>query len=208
MKQRTNQILYAYWNELRGTRMAPERFDVDPSRIAGILSETFILERVNSQAYTFRLAGTRLCDQYTVELRGCDYLDLVEDDDRHLIEHHLDQITHQGAAGLFEMEAPGKDGRSVVFETLILPLVHTRGAVNRFLGAAVAVNPAPWVGTVPLGQSALLQHRLIWPDGRPYSLIQQESRQQQALMPDMDAPRVLRFDRRQFRVFDGGRSKS
>jgi hypothetical protein len=207
MKQRTNQILYAYWNELRGTRMAPERFDVDPSRISGVLSETFILERSSSRTFTFRLAGTRLCDQYAVELRGCDYLELAEDDDRPLIEHHLDQITHQGAAGLFEMEAPAPDGRKVIFETLILPLVHTRGVVNRFLGAAVAVNPEPWVGTVPLGQFALLQHKLIWPDGRPFAQIQQDSTQT-PLPPEAATARVLRFDRRQFRVFDGGRSKS
>ena len=45
MKNRTSQILFAYWNEARQGRVAPRRLDIEPARIAGILSETMILEQ-------------------------------------------------------------------------------------------------------------------------------------------------------------------
>ncbi|MEO1694679.1 MAG: PAS domain-containing protein, partial [Pseudomonadota bacterium] len=47
MKHSTSHSLYAYWNEVRDGRPAPRRFEIEPSRIAHILSETLILERVD-----------------------------------------------------------------------------------------------------------------------------------------------------------------
>src|SRR4051812_13786849 len=48
MQQRTLQTLYGYWNEVRAGRLAPQRLEIEPSRIAGILSETFMLERIDA----------------------------------------------------------------------------------------------------------------------------------------------------------------
>ena len=57
MKLRTNQTLYAYWNELRAGRIAPRRLEVEPSRINSVLAETFMLERASPSTYRYRLAG-------------------------------------------------------------------------------------------------------------------------------------------------------
>ena len=42
------QTLYSYWNEVRAGRLAPQRLEIEPSRIAGVLAETFMLERVDA----------------------------------------------------------------------------------------------------------------------------------------------------------------
>ena len=79
MKQKTQDILYSYWNEVRAGRLAPQRLDIEPSRIAAILSETFMLERVDARTYRYRLAGTRLCGLFGSELRGQNFLaDVIE----------------------------------------------------------------------------------------------------------------------------------
>ena len=44
MKLAASGELFAYWNALRGARSAPERNDVDPGAIRGILADTFVLE--------------------------------------------------------------------------------------------------------------------------------------------------------------------
>ena len=75
MKQKTSQILYAYWNGVRGERMAPRRFEIEPARIATILPETFILERLDTDTFVYRLAGTRMCEQFGCEFRGANFLD-------------------------------------------------------------------------------------------------------------------------------------
>ena len=82
MKQRTSHILFNYWNDVRGDRLAPRRFDIEPSRISKILAETFILERVDSHTYVFRLAGTKICEQFGIEFRGRNFLDFAGDSDR------------------------------------------------------------------------------------------------------------------------------
>ena len=63
MKQSTIQVLFGYWNEVRGERLAPRRFEIEPARIATILPETFILERLDSETFPYRLAGTKICDR-------------------------------------------------------------------------------------------------------------------------------------------------
>src|SRR5947209_8169807 len=85
MKQRTSQIIYRYWNEVRGTRLAPTRLEIEPGRIAEVLSETFILENTDTGSYVFRLAGTRICDQFGHELRGRSFLDMAGDDSAHVL---------------------------------------------------------------------------------------------------------------------------
>ncbi len=77
MKQHTSQSLFQYWNDVRRNRLAPQRFDIEPSRISHILSETFILERGERDDFLFRLAGTRVCDQLGTELRGQDFMHFV-----------------------------------------------------------------------------------------------------------------------------------
>ena len=113
MKQKTSQILFAYWNEVRGSRVAPRRFEIEPSRISEILPETFILERLDRETYRFRLAGTRICEEFGQELRGTNFLDGWLDDGcivllrthrlrktrigrRHLVQHYLviQQVQH------------------------------------------------------------------------------------------------------------------
>ena len=82
MKQKTTQILDAYWNELRAGRLAPKRLEIEPSRIGSILAETFMLERAGASLYRYRLAGTRLCEIFGSELRGTNLLDGWSGSDR------------------------------------------------------------------------------------------------------------------------------
>jgi hypothetical protein len=62
MKHAASRELYAYWEERREGRLAPERADIEPGAIRQALSDTFILELADaSHGHSFRLAGTRVC---------------------------------------------------------------------------------------------------------------------------------------------------
>lgn len=203
--QKTSQILYAYWNEVRGTRMAPRRFEIEPSGMSEVLAETFILERASSRSAPFRLAGTRICDQLGRELRGTDFLDLWADADRTELEHDIATSADRGAVIVVTFEARGTGDRRARFEVLLLPLFHTRQHVTRFLGAITAVDPPHWLGHERLTIGAVIERRIVWPDGRPHSVIERVDRQS-PFLPSVQASRVVRAERRQFRVYDGGRS--
>jgi len=76
MKHAASRELYAYWEERRGERPAPERADIEPGAIRAVLSDTFILELDGANGHSFRLAGTRVCALFGRELKGESFIGL------------------------------------------------------------------------------------------------------------------------------------
>jgi len=70
MKHAASRELYAYWEAKRGTRPAPERAEIEPGAIRGILSDTFILALDRGLGRPVRLAGTRVCALFDREIKG------------------------------------------------------------------------------------------------------------------------------------------
>jgi hypothetical protein len=204
MKHKTSQILYAYWNEVRGQRRAPKRFEIDPARLASILAETFILERFDGGTYLFRLAGTRLCEQFGLEFRGKNFLDGWSGDDCLTLGHNIAGACEHGGALVLAFEATGAGrGHWVTYEALLLPLLHNGEMASRILGAMSACDPPAWVGNERLTIKNLLWHKIIWPDAATTG----ELHQQLLRTPPVCAARIDRKSR-SFLVFDGGRLKS
>lgn len=207
MNCRSLQKLLAYWNEVRRGRLAPRRFEIEPSRIAELLPDTFILERVDAETYRFRLAGTRMCELLGSELRGSGFLDSWRAADRSALAGQLSIMSFQGAVGYLTLEAVAADGRSADFEILLLPLIHSPDTIDRFLGIIAPIDPPIWLGAVRFERRQLLSSELIWPDGRPHSIVERLGHQA-PFLPEVRNARIVRADRRAFRVYDGGLAKS
>jgi hypothetical protein len=205
MQQRTLQILYAYWNGLRAGRIAPSRLEIDPSRIGAILPEIFLIERVDAATYTYRLAGTRLCEIFGRELRGTNLLDGWPAADRTALARDLTLTCAQGAATLFVMEGSASNARRVQLETLLLPLMHAGNAIERVIGAASAIASPHWLGHDRLVEKRILDRGPIWPDGRPRFPAASGAHAGDPSPPASAA--VLKGERRGFRVLDGGRKE-
>jgi hypothetical protein len=205
MKNRTTQILYTYWNEVRRGRLAPRRFDIEPARIVGILAETTILERIDNETVRFRLAGTRITEQFGSELRGQNFFALWLGEDRETLRHRLVTLQKQGGALIFDIEATGASGRTVAFEGILLPLVHTHDVIDRFVGAISSASAPFWLGTEPLVKLRLVRSEMVWPEGRPHALAERLANPP-VFDPRTAGLRSVRFERRQFRVLEGGRN--
>jgi hypothetical protein len=54
MKHPSNRELFDYWNEQRGSRLAPERDEIDPHAIRRVLADMFIL---SFEPVAFRFAS-------------------------------------------------------------------------------------------------------------------------------------------------------
>jgi hypothetical protein len=201
MKQRTLQILYAYWDGLRAGRIAPLRLEIDPARIGSILPEIFLLERTDPAVYCYRLAGTRLCEIFGAELRGSNFLDGWSTTDRAILAGHLRLTCDQGAATLLTAEASADSVRRVELEAILLPLMHANAPAGRVIGAMSPMSSPHWLGHERLTERRLAHHELIWPDGRPVA----DSRQPFA--PATPPAGLAKGDRRAFRVLDGGRKE-
>src|SRR5262245_5399978 len=204
MKQRTLQILYAYWDGLRAGRIAPQRLEVDPARIGSILPEIFLLERTDVAVYCYRLAGTRLCEIIGAELRGSNFLDGWSATDRAILAGHLRLTCDQGAATLLTIEASADSVRRVELEAILLPLMHANAPTGRVIGAMSPMHSPHWLGHERLAEMRLAHHEPLWPDGRP---VADSTSAGQQLFASATLPAgVVKGDRR-FRVVDGGRKE-
>lgn len=203
MREAVSQSLFTYWNGLRRDRLAPKRFEIEPSCIAGYLPDTFIIERVDPRTARFRLAGTRISEAFGAEFRGTNLFELFDELDAALLQRQIEAVTSQGAVGLFMISADNGSGLSTTFEVLLLPLTHTRDTVDRFLGSIAPVEKPSWLGTVPLTHRKILSHSLVWPEGRPHAVIESMHRQT-PFLPSVRQGKLVRSHRRQFRVYEGG----
>lgn len=203
MKQKTSQSLYAYWNEVRADRLAPRRFEIEPSQIGTILPNTFILERNDNKVYRFRLAGTAICEQFGQEFRDTDFLAGWDEEDHISLARLLSVVTQQGGVAILEIEAESVGKHSVTFEIILLPLVHTRDTIDRVMGAISPYTMPDWLGHEVLAVRRLLRSEIIWPNGRPQSVLD-AVRNQAPFQPHIRKARIVRAERRQFRVYDGG----
>lgn len=199
MKQTTSRHLYQYWNSLRGARVAPRRFEVDPARIAPILAQTFIVECERGGAHRFRLAGTRICEYFGRELRGSDLMDLWEARDRQRLHRLLVSAVFDGAAAVVVFDGLTEDDRAVRFEMVVLPLVHLGNAVNRLLGGIAPLKAPYWLGTVPVQRLRIAALDVVWPDA---GQVRPEAE------PVAPPPPISRDVQRQFRVLQGGLADS
>jgi hypothetical protein len=140
LKHKTSETLFSYWDKVRGNRTTPRRFEIEPGKIAAILPSTFILERIDAEAYRFRLAGTHVCELFGSELRGTNFLDGWSPSDRMALIRHFAAISKQGAVETIHMEAAPVARASSTFEVLLLPLRHTGEDIDRVLGAFTALE--------------------------------------------------------------------
>ena len=207
MKETISKSLFTYWNGLRRDRIAPKRFEIEPSCIASYLPDTFILERVDHSTARFRLAGTRICEAFGIEFRGLELAELFEDEDRATLRRAMAAVTDQGAVARLVVIADDQSGHSASFEFLVLPLMHMRETVDRFMGSVAPIDRPGWLGTIPLTRRRILSHDLIWPDGRPHAVVENMHRQT-PFLPIIQEARIVRSNRRQFRVYEGGLSRA
>jgi hypothetical protein len=153
--------IYAYWNRLRGGRSAPERKDVDPGAIRGVLADTFMLDFDDQRGFPFRIAGSRANAIFLRELRGLSFLDLWRDADRGELDSVLHCVADEAQAFLIGAEAQPAGLGVVGLEVILLPLRHHGFTHSRVLGG-LAVHAAPeWMGFVGAGPIALTSLRAL-----------------------------------------------
>jgi hypothetical protein len=153
--------LYAYWNRLRGARSAPERNDVDPSAIRGVLADTFMLDFDEKRGFPFRIAGSRANAIFLKELRGLSFLDLWRDADRSELDSVLHCVADEAQPFLIGAEARPPGLGAVDIEAILLPLRHHGLTHSRVLGG-FAVHAAPaWMGLMGAGPITLTSLRAL-----------------------------------------------
>ncbi len=164
MQKQSTKTLYDYWNTLRGSRSAPDRRDIDPTKIRAALANTFILELNEDREFDFRLAGSHICSTYSRELKGRSFTRLWHPRDRDAMETLIRAVTEDNAVALITFQGFSATQSRVNVETLLLPVRHNGSTQSRILGAMTAIEEPYWLGAQPVVEQRITGLRLIWPD--------------------------------------------
>ena len=142
MRHKASVELFRYWNRLRNGRAAPKRSEVEPRAISSVLSDTFIL--AVGEETVFRLAGTRLCATYGRELTGVPFRSLFIEDAQRLVDRVVSGVAAEKSVALIVFEAGSEGGRSLDFETLLLPLDNGESSAVPWRGVAARETILAW----------------------------------------------------------------
>jgi len=161
VKLAASQELYSYWNLLRGARSAPERSQIDPGAIRGVLADTFILEVDARNRYPMRIAGARTNALFLRELRGGRFLDLWQEPDQGEIAAMLSVVAGEAVAVVAGALAAPEGLRPLELEVMLLPLRHRGDTHSRVLGACSPTFLPSWIGLTAAAPMRLLSLRVL-----------------------------------------------
>ncbi|QND53087.1 PAS domain-containing protein [Phyllobacterium sp. 628] len=116
--------IFAYWNNLRGTRAAPERREISPALIRSRLSDIFLLRANGVAEARFRLAGTRICSIYGRELKGQTFTSIWQAKDKPIIARIVSSSLTTKTVVRSTYEGKSSRGRKTLFNLILLPLAN------------------------------------------------------------------------------------
>lgn len=166
MRHPTSRALFAYWDQLRGTRASPERHDIDPTAIRHILPDTFILAAENTDDPVFRLAGTRVCAMFGDELKGQSLASLWVDSHQDDVIKLTQAVMDDAVGVIGGISALTETGREFTLEWMLLPLRQGGKTHSRLIGSLSVMRPPVWLGIDPVVSLSTLSLRMMWPKVR------------------------------------------
>ncbi len=158
MRQAVSRELYEYWDRLRAGRAAPDRSQIDPAQIRGVLADTFLLEVDPERSFPIRLSGARTSALFGTELKGSRFMHLWAEKDRVAVNQMLACIIDEPAPAVAGVTAAPAGRTPLDLELLLLPLRHHGKTHARILGSLAPANIPSWFGLIPaetLGLSSL-----------------------------------------------------
>lgn len=163
MKHPSNRELFAYWNEKRGPRPAPDRAEIEPAAIRRLLGDTYVLEVDLNGSYPFRIAGTRLCALFARELKGESFIQLWQQPMQSVVRELMAVAVEEKVGLIASVTGSTADDTllPVDLEMLLLPLGSHSRSEARVLGALAPLATPYWLGARSVGPLSLGQFRHV-----------------------------------------------
>jgi hypothetical protein len=140
MKHRNSHFAVGYWNRLRARRGIPDQSDIDPKALKRLLPYVFLLDARHDGSFTFRLAGTALCERFGVELRDHNFLTHWDRESRTTLATFLRQSLRTRTPVCLTSIGATDDCTMIEIETVLMPVTFGGQEPERFLGVANALG--------------------------------------------------------------------
>jgi hypothetical protein len=141
MKHRNSHFAVGYWNRLRARGGIPDQSDIDPKALKRLLPYVFLLDARHDGAFTYRLAGTALCERFGVELRDHNFLSHWDRESRSTLATFLRQSLRTRTPLCLTSIGATEDCTMVEIETVMMPVTFGGASEpERFLAVANALG--------------------------------------------------------------------
>jgi hypothetical protein len=121
MKHPSNRDLFAYWNDRRGFARAPDRSEIEPGAVRGLLGDIFVLSYDADGGFPFRMAGTRLCALLGGDVKDRSFLAQFAQPSRREIGEIVTVVCEETLPAIAGVTASAPDGSIARLELLLLP---------------------------------------------------------------------------------------
>ena len=161
MKHPASREFFAYWDGKRGDARAPERSDIEPNAVRERLGDIFVLSCEAN--YPFRVAGTRVCAMFGLDLKDKSFPALFAADSRSEIEEIVGAVADEMLPAIAGLTATSSRGTLSHLELLLLPFnsrAHTPISLTGLLAPFDNIDGA-------LGEITLSSWRYIHPPQEP-----------------------------------------
>jgi len=161
MKQAATLELFSYWNRVRGQRLEPERSELDPGVIRGILADIFILEVDPRLRFPMRIAGTRMSALFNRELKGASFTALWDEMSKKPLQELLHTVIDDRNPAIAGVATAPPERRPLELELLLLPLRHFGKTHARVIGSLTPCAAPSWLGLTQCPALSLNTMRMI-----------------------------------------------
>ena len=127
------QQMIDYWRSKSGVSGRPVRADIDPTEFAKLAPQAFMLGRESSGIYPVRLSGALVSELHQRDLRGRNFLTLLDPLGRHEVQTALETGRRRPEPVVARIDALS-DTATLELELLFAPIAGGRGSPERYLG--------------------------------------------------------------------------
>lgn len=185
--------LFRYWETLRAEKAYPRREDVDFAAIKAVMPDLVIIERDHlRKSFRYRLAGSRVCALFGINLTGTDVFLAWDHFETDVIRRHLEIALTRFQPAVIRMRLTTDRDQQMAAELVVLPVQMQNSNRVQLIGGMFPFRPVAALGHTSIAARELVSARVIWTE------------HQGSLPEQPEMPVVERQVSRNFRLIDGG----
>lgn len=162
-----SRALFRYWEAVRGEMSAPPRDWLDLQKIRSLVPFLFMIERTPTHGFAWRLAGTKVCDLWGMELTGMPALAQGDPFERETVSRLLDGVVDEHQPFVLRFRLTSTLGMMVAAELVGLPLRARNNAATYVFGVVMPFREANWRRHDSVTTFELSAARSIWTEPVP-----------------------------------------
>lgn len=155
--------LFRYWETLRAEKAYPRREDVDFAAIKAVMPDLVIIERDHlRKSFRYRLAGSRVCELFGLNLTGSDVFAAWDHFETDVIRRHLEIALTRFQPGVIRMRLTTDREQQMAAELVVLPVQMQSSNRVQLIGGMFPFRPAAGLGHTAITARELVSARVIW----------------------------------------------